>query len=277
MPIRLDTKAPGFAGRFQEFLAGKREIAEDVEATVRKILADVAAGGDRALIELSRQFDRVDLQKLGLHVGADEIEAAAGEVDPAALDALKFARDRIEAYHARQLPSDEHFVDPLGVELSWRWSAIEAVGLYVPGGTAAYPSSVLMNAVPAGVAGVPRIVMTVPAPDGELNALVLAAAELAGVHEIYRIGGAQAIAALAYGTETIAPVAKKIPSLCWRCPKCIRWTRFRKLSNAGSCFSAKAKCRKPRPRSHRVREKRAGILSDTCNPTKSAKRSNCLK
>jgi histidinol dehydrogenase len=208
MPIRLDTKAPGFAGRFQEFLAGKREIAEDVEATVRKILADVAAGGDRALIELSRQFDRVDLQKLGLRVGADEIEAAAREVDPAALDALKFARDRIEAYHARQLPSDEHFVDPLGVELSWRWSAIEAVGLYVPGGTAAYPSSVLMNAVPARVAGVPRIVMTVPAPDGQLSALVLAAAELAGVHEIYRIGGAQAIAALAYGTATIAPVAK---------------------------------------------------------------------
>jgi histidinol dehydrogenase len=210
MPIRLDASAPDFAERFRTFLAAKRETAEDVEAAVREIIADVAKRGDRALIELSLKFDGVDLETLGLRVDADEIEAAAGNCDPEALGALKFARDRIEAYHRRQLPKDEHFIDPLGVELSWRWTAIEAVGLYVPGGTAAYPSSVLMNAVPAKVAGVPRVAMTVPAPGGKLEALVLAAAKLAGVDEIFRVGGAQAIAALAYGTATIAPVAKVV-------------------------------------------------------------------
>jgi histidinol dehydrogenase len=145
-----------------------------------------------------------------LRVDPGEIEAADEACDREALDALKFARDRIEAHHRRQLPRDEHFIDPLGVELSWRWTAVEAVGLYVPGGTAAYPSSVLMNAVPAKVAGVPRLVMTVPTPGGKLEPLVLAAAKLAGVDEIFRIGGAQAIAALAYGTRTIAPVAKVV-------------------------------------------------------------------
>jgi len=210
MPIRLDVSTPDFAERFQAFLLAKRETAEDVEAKVRAIIADVAKRGDAALIELSRKFDRVDLETLGLRVDPAEIEAAARDCDRAALDALKFARDRIEAYHRRQLPADEHFVDALGVELSWRWTAIEAVGLYVPGGTAAYPSSVLMNAVPARVAGVPRLVMAVPAPGGKLDALVLAAARLAGVDEIFRVGGAQAIAALAYGTQTIAPVAKVV-------------------------------------------------------------------
>src|ERR1700694_514393 len=156
MPIRLDVSTPDFAERFQAFLLAKRETAEDVEAKVRAIIADVAKRGDAALIELSRKFDRVDLEPLGWPVAPAEIEAAARDCDRAALDALKFARDRIEAYHRRQLPADEHFVDALGVELSWRWTAIEAVGLYVPGGTAAYPSSVLMNAVPAKVAGVPR-------------------------------------------------------------------------------------------------------------------------
>ena len=160
-----------------------------------------ARAATRALIELTRKFDRVDLDKLGLRVSADEIAAAAKSCDARALDALKLARDRIEAYHVRQKPKDDRFTDPLGVELGSRWTAIEAVGLYVPGGTAAYPSSVLMNAVPAKVAGVPRIVMVVPAPDGKLNPLVLAAAQLAGVDEIYRIGGAQAVAALAYGTR----------------------------------------------------------------------------
>src|SRR6266581_1927235 len=208
MPIRLDAAAPDFAERFRAFLLAKRETAEDVEAKVRAIIADVAKRGDAALIEFSRKFDRVDLETLGLRVDLAEIEAAASRCDREALDALQFARDRIEAYHRRQLPADEHFVDPLGVELSWRWTAIEAVGLYVPGGTAAYPSSVLMNAVPAKVAGVPRLVMTVPAPRGQLNPLVLAAAKLARVDEIFRVGGAQAIAALAYGTETIAPIAK---------------------------------------------------------------------
>ena len=175
---------------------------------MRAIIADVAARGDRAVIELTRQFDRFDPAKAGLKVAADEIEAAVAACNRRALDALIFARDRIEAYHRRQLPADERFTDALGVELGSRWTAIEAVGLYVPGGTAAYPSSVLMNAVPAKVAGVPQLVMTVPAPQGQLVPLVLAAAKLAGVDEIYRIGGAQAVAALAYGTETVAPVAK---------------------------------------------------------------------
>jgi histidinol dehydrogenase len=168
----------------------------------------VAARGDLALIEATRKFDRLDLDASGLRITPAEIDAAVQACDAGTLDALKFARDRIEVFHKRQLPADERFTDALGVELGWRWSAIDAVGLYVPGGTAAYPSSVLMNAVPAKVAGVARVVMVVPSPDGKLNPLVLAAADLGGVSEIYRVGGAQAVAALAYGTATIAPVAK---------------------------------------------------------------------
>jgi histidinol dehydrogenase len=208
MPLQLDSQSADFAARFRAFLAVKREAAQDVEQTVRGIIADVAARGDRALIELSAKFDRVDLAKAGLRVGAAEIDAAEKACEPQALAALKLARDRIDAYHRRQRPADERFTDALGVEMGAQWTAIEAVGLYVPGGTAAYPSSVLMNAVPAKVAGCPRLVMVVPAPDGRLSPLVLAAAKLAGVDEIYRVGGAQAVAALAYGTETIAPVAK---------------------------------------------------------------------
>jgi histidinol dehydrogenase len=208
MPIRLDARADGFAERFRAFLATKREAAADVEAAVRAIIADVVARGDRALIELTRKFDRIDLGELGLKVTAAEIDTAYAACDRRALDALTFARDRIEAYHRRQKPADERFTDALGVELGSRWTAIEAVGLYVPGGTAAYPSSVLMNAVPAKVAGVPRLVMVVPAPEGKLPPLVLAGAKIAGIDEVYRVGGAQAVAALAYGTETIAPVAK---------------------------------------------------------------------
>ena len=208
MPLRLDSRSADFPARFAAFLGVKREAAADVEAAVRGILAEVRSGGDRALIELTAKFDRVDLGKIGLRVCAAEIEAAAKACDAKALDALRLARERIEAYHRRQKPADERFTDALGVELGAKWTAIEAVGLYVPGGTAAYPSSVLMNAVPAKVAGCPRLVMVVPAPDGKLSPLVLAAAKLAGVDEIYRIGGAQAVAALAYGTETIAPVAK---------------------------------------------------------------------
>ncbi len=208
MPIRLDSRSADFPARFAAFLATKREVSADVDQAVRAIIADVRQNGDRALIELSRKFDRIDLDKVGLRVSAAEIDAAAGACDRRALDALNLARDRIEAYHQRQKPKDDSFTDALGVELGHRWSAIEAVGLYVPGGTAAYPSSVLMNAVPAKVAGVPRVVMVVPAPDGKLNPLVLAAAKLAGVDEIYRVGGAQAVAALAYGTATIKPVAK---------------------------------------------------------------------
>jgi len=208
MPLRLDSQSADFPTRFRVFLGVKREATQDVEQAVRAIIADVRARGDRALTELTAKYDGVDLAKAGLRVTAAEINAADKACDAEALAALKLARDRIEAFHQRQQPRDTRFTDPLGVELGSRWSAIEAVGLYVPGGTAAYPSSVLMNAVPARVAGVPRLVMVVPAPDGKLAPLVLAAARLAGVDEIYRIGGAQAVAALAYGTETIAPVAK---------------------------------------------------------------------
>jgi histidinol dehydrogenase len=208
MPIRLDTSATDFTARFKAFLRTKREVSEDVSEAVRGIIADVIARGDRALIELTRRFDKFDPESLGLKVTPAEIAAAASTCEPEALAALTLARDRIEAFHRRQLPRDERFTDGLGVELGSRWTAIEAVGLYVPGGTAAYPSSVLMKSIPARVAGVPRLVMVVPAPEGKLNPLVLAAAKLAGIDEIYRVGGAQAVAALAYGTETIAPVAK---------------------------------------------------------------------
>ena len=216
MPLRLDAQAPDFAGRFHAFLDVKREASPDVEATVRAIIGDVASRGDAALIDYTRKFDRIDLTKMGLRVSAAEIDAAERACDPQALAALKLARDRIEAYHRRQLPKDDLFTDALGVELGSRWTAVEAAGLYVPGGTAAYPSSVLMNAVPAKVAGCLRLVMVVPSPDGKLVPLVLAAAKLAGVDEVYRIGGAQAVAALAYGTETIKPVAKIVgPGNAW--------------------------------------------------------------
>ncbi len=208
MPIRLDSRADDFAAGFGAFLAAKREAAADVEGAVRGIIDAVKARGDAALVEFTNKFDRAAVTAAGLRVTRDEIAAAVRICDPRARDALGFARDRIEAYHRRQLPRDDRFTDALGVELGWRFTAIAAAGLYVPGGTAAYPSSVLMNAVPAKVAGVPRLVMVVPAPDGVLNPLVLAAAELAGIDEIYRIGGAQAVAALAYGTATIAPVDK---------------------------------------------------------------------
>jgi len=208
MPIRLDSRAPDFAEAFRSFLAGKREARSDIEGAVASIIADVALRGDKALNELSRRFDGADLAEIGLRVGIDEIEVAFAACDRKALDALLLARDRIEAYHRRQLPQNDRFADALGVELGSRWTAIESVGLYVPGGSAAYPSSVLMNAVPAKVAGVPRLVMVVPAPGGKVAPLVLAAAKLAGIDEVYRIGGAQAVAALAYGTASIAPVAK---------------------------------------------------------------------
>jgi len=208
MPLRLDSQSTDFSERIRAFLSVKREAAQNVESSVRNILAEVKAYGDRAVVQLTFEFDSLDLAKGGMRVTAAEIDAAAAKCKPEALAALKLARDRIEAYHLRQMPKDEHFTDALGVEMGSRWTAIEAVGLYVPGGTAAYPSSVLMNAVPAKVAGCARLVMMVPAPSGKLAPLVLAAAKLAGVDEVYRIGGAQAIAALAYGTETIAAVTK---------------------------------------------------------------------
>jgi histidinol dehydrogenase len=208
MPVRLDRSRADFDQRFAAFLATKREVSVDIENAARAIVNDVAMRGDPALIEATRKFDRLDLDASRLRVTPAEIEAAIKACDAATLEALTFARDRIEVFHRRQLPKDLRFTDAQGVELGWRWSAIDAVGLYVPGGTAAYPSSVLMNAVPASVAGVARVVMVVPSPDGKLNPLVLAAAHLGGVSEIYRVGGAQAVAALAYGTATIAPVAK---------------------------------------------------------------------
>jgi histidinol dehydrogenase len=208
MAIRLDMTDADFEAGFSAFLGSKREAAQDVDDTVRAIVADVRARGDEALLDYSRQFDRLDFSDTGIAFSQAEIEAAVGAVDAKTLDALRLAHDRITSHHQRQMPKDDRYVDAIGVELGSRWTAIESVGLYVPGGTASYPSSVLMNAVPARVAGVTRIVMVVPTPDGVVNPLVLAAAHIAGVSEIYRIGGAQAIAALAHGTETIRPVSK---------------------------------------------------------------------
>ncbi|KEQ05771.1 histidinol dehydrogenase [Pseudorhizobium pelagicum] len=208
MAIWLEQASGDFEERFSAFLSTKREVSDDVNAVVKAIIDDVRARGDAALIDYSARFDRVDLAAVGLRVAEAEIDAAVAATEPAVLDALRFAAERIEKHHARQMPKDDVYEDSLGVGLGSRWTAIDAVGLYVPGGTASYPSSVLMNALPAKVAGVPRIVMVVPATGGAINQTVLAAARIAGVSEIYRVGGAQAVAALAYGTETIAPVAK---------------------------------------------------------------------
>lgn len=208
MPLRLLAWDPGFAGGFAGLLAAKRETAEDVDEAVRTIVSNVTERGDAALIDYTGRFDRLDLTPGRLRISPEEIDAAFAACDGRALDALRFAKERIEAYHHGQRPADRSETDALGVTLGWRWTALESVGLYVPGGTASYPSSVIMNAVPARVAGVPRIAMVVPAPEGALNPLVLAAARLAGIEEIYRIGGAQAVAALAYGTETVPAVAK---------------------------------------------------------------------
>jgi len=208
MPVQLDTSDHDFDRNFASFLATKRETSEDVDAVVRDIIAQVRREGDAALVSLTQKFDRLDLSQAGIRVREAEIAAAVSACDAEALDALKLARDRIESHHRRQLPRDDNYTDALGAELGSRWTAVESVGLYVPGGLASYPSSVLMNAVPAKVAGVPRVAMAVPSPGGEINPLVLAAAHLAGVTEIYRIGGAQAVAALAYGTETVKPVVK---------------------------------------------------------------------
>jgi len=208
MPMRLSTAERDFETAFAAFLSTKREVSEEVDTAVREIIARVRAEGDSAVADYTRRFDRFDPAQIQMRVSREEIEAAYGKTDPETLEALKLAQDRIEAHHRRQLPADARYTDPLGVELGWRWTPITAVGLYVPGGLASYPSSVLMNAIPARVAGVERVVMTVPSPNGEINPLVLVAADLAGVSEIYRIGGAQAVAALAYGTESIAPVYK---------------------------------------------------------------------
>ncbi|MDD7911087.1 histidinol dehydrogenase [Pseudovibrio exalbescens] len=209
MAVKLSSASLNFEEEINRLLMSKREISEDVDHIVRDILRDVEERGDAAVLEYTAKFDRLPAKGMSeLVVTADEIEAAVAKVPEETFDALKLACDRIRSHHEKQLPESSSYIDPIGVELGSIWTPVEAVGVYVPGGLASYPSSVLMNVVPAKVAGVERIVMVVPSPDGVLNPLVLAAAKLAGVTEIYRIGGAQAVGALAYGTETIAPVNK---------------------------------------------------------------------
>ncbi|WP_422367843.1 histidinol dehydrogenase [Pelagibius sp.] len=208
MPLRLNSSDRDFETAFAALLGSKRETDEDVDAAVAEILTAVRREGDAAVLRYTARFDRLELSAETLRFSEAELAEAAGRCDPETLAALELAAERIADYHRRQKPEDLDYRDAAGVRLGHRWTAVQAAGLYVPGGTAAYPSSVLMNALPAKVAGVERLVMTVPTPDGVVNPLVLAAARLAGVTEVYRIGGAQAVAALAYGTATIAPVDK---------------------------------------------------------------------
>ena len=208
MPALLTHDEPDFETRFAALLDAKRESAQDVDDVAAAIIAEVRADGDAALIRLTQKFDRLSLTPQTLAFSDAEIDAAIATVPAAEARALEIAAERIRAYHDRQRPEDARWTDALGVELGWRWSAVDAAGLYVPGGLASYPSSVLMNAIPAQVAGVERLVMVAPTPDGVANPLVLLAARLSGVQTVYRIGGAQAVAALAYGTQTIRPVDK---------------------------------------------------------------------
>jgi len=208
MARRLNATDASFDADFQKLLFAKREEEEDVARAVKDIIADVRKGGDAGLVALTNKFDRTSIDVGALAISAAEVDEALQKVTKEQFAAIETAATRIEAYHKRQLPADERFTDDTGALLGWRWTSVDSVGLYVPGGTASYPSSVLMNAIPAKVAGVKRIVMVTPTPDGKINPLVLAAARRAGVSEIYRIGGAQAVAALAYGTETIKPVDK---------------------------------------------------------------------
>jgi histidinol dehydrogenase len=208
MPVKFSTRDADFESRFQDLLGAKREIQEDLNNAVTAILNDVKARGDAAVLDYTKRWDRLDITAEAMAFTGEEIAAAVAQCDAETLDALKLAAARIEAFHRTQPIESSFFTDPAGVRLGARWTPVGAVGLYVPGGLASYPSSVLMNAIPAKVAGVPRIAMVVPTPDGVINPLVLAAAQLAGVTEIYRIGGAQAVGALAFGTETIKPVDK---------------------------------------------------------------------
>lgn len=208
MPLFLNWNDAEFNSKFAALIAEKKENSHDVNAVVADILHQVKTRGDEALVEYCKKFDHLDITPQQLKVSQDRIDAAASECDPKVIEALEFAYKRIADYHARQMPTDDLYQDELGITLGHRWNAVDSVCLYVPGGLACYPSSVLMNAAPAKAAGVKRIVMTVPTPDGVLNPLVLAAAKIAGVDEIYTLGGAQAVAAFAYGTETIKPVVK---------------------------------------------------------------------
>ena len=208
MPLRLNTTDNNFDAAFFEFLGANREAAENVDAAVADILSAVRTRGDDAVLEYTERFDRMVLDTDAMRFTAEEIREAKKACDTVTLGALNLAADRIRAFHAKQLPVGLDYVDDDGIRLGARWMPLSAVGLYVPGGTAAYPSSVLMNAIPAKVAGCNRVVIVVPTPDGIINPLVLAAAEIAGVTEMYRIGGAQAVGALAYGTRTIPAVDK---------------------------------------------------------------------
>lgn len=208
MPQFLSTLDADFETRFTAILNAKREDSPDVDDVVAGIIADVRARGDAAVLDLTAKFDRLELTAAQMRVSDAEIDAEIAKVPDAERVALETAAERIRAYHTRQMPKDEMWTDPEGATLGWRWTAVSAAGLYVPGGLASYPSSVLMNAVPAKVAGVKRLAVTVPTPDGIINPLVMMACRIAGVDEVYRIGGAQAVAALAYGTESIAPVDK---------------------------------------------------------------------
>ncbi|MDC0013069.1 histidinol dehydrogenase [Octadecabacter sp.] len=208
MPQFLSTIDPEFEAAFQAVLGAKREDSPDVDAIVADIIADVRERGDAAVIELTAKFDRLELDAAGLRFSEAEIDGFCAQVSDEDRAALELAADRIRAYHSRQMPEDALWTDDVGAQLGWRWTPVSAAGLYVPGGIATYPSSVLMNAIPAKVAGVGRLAMVVPTPDGAVNPLVLLAARIAGVDEVYRIGGAQAVAALAHGTDTIAPVDK---------------------------------------------------------------------
>ena len=208
MPVFLNATDPNFEAEFQTLLSAKREDSPDVDQVVADIIADVRARGDAALLEYTERFDRLSLTPETLRLSGAEIAAEIQKVAPEDRAALELAADRIRAYHAEQMPQDAWWKDASGAELGWRWTPVSAAGLYVPGGLATYPSSVLMNAIPAKVAGVERLAITVPTPGGAINPLVILAAELAGVDEIYRIGGAQAIAALAYGTSSVAAVDK---------------------------------------------------------------------
>jgi histidinol dehydrogenase len=208
MPVRLEAGRAGFEAGLERLVGAARGDVADVRATVAAIIERVRGEGDAALLDLTRRLDRLETDAAGLRVAQDDLETALAGIAPEARAALELAASRIRAFHETQLPAPIETTDTLGVTMGLRWTPIDAVGLYVPGGTAAYPSSVLMDAIPARVAGCRRLVMTVPAPDGHLEPLVLAAAAIAGIDEVYRIGGAQAVAALAWGTETIRPVDK---------------------------------------------------------------------
>ncbi len=216
MPSRLDAAAPGFASKFKALVESRREADSGVASAVAEIIAAVRARGDGAVAELTVKFDRIDLHQLGVEVPRCEVAAARAAVAPEVMAALELAAGRIADFHATQRPGNHATTDSAGVRMGYRWTAVAAAGLYVPGGLASYPSSVLMNALPAKVAGVGHVAMVTPTPDGRLNPLVLAAADLAGVDVVYRIGGAQAIAALAYGTENIGRVDKIVgPGNAW--------------------------------------------------------------